>query len=449
MKILPILNNFRINSRQNMLSSVSAPVVNTVDCDTFVKNNVSFGAINSKAGLRNLASKRTYHCVYCSLPMMGDNNLDKLKSSGVFSKPLIEYIPVMIPYLPRFQETEKEVFKQITLMAFEYPNIRLSEAIKKLYPIAQKNLLKEQMPIIQELSKMCDELPRGWKSKFQNLMKVTKYRLNETPYIPHEFSGKEFVYKIQRLCKTLKDEYIAQRIVKLVEPLSHPIFKNPKLPLTDKFVQKILTLTETRDFKKEDVTKEYLQLLIVNKLRSYAELLNRRDLTQFCDIAEKTITKQPVVIKFSNKSFRYDLKELLDGMPDEKLKNRMLDVSYKLPTSAVSCNAFITKHEKSASDAIGYYLLRPSIATIEHVNPKSTKAPDVNEIKNYVLACERCNNKRSSENLKEYIKPFPIENQELYFRDLFEDVKRNNIDKKTYDAMIENFFKYSGRRIEV
>lgn len=219
--------------------------------------------------------------------------------------------------------------------------------------------------------------------------------------------------------------------------------------MTDKFVQKILALTETRDFKKEEITKEYLQLLIVDKLRSYADILNRKDLRQFCDIAEKTIKKQHVVIKFSNKSFRYDLKEVLDGMPDEKLKNKILDLSYKLPTSATSYNAFITKHEKSASDAIGYYLLRPSIATIEHVNPKSTKAPGVNIIKNYVLACERCNNNRSSDDLKEYIKPFPIENQQLYFKDLMEDVKRKHIDKETYEAMVENFFKYSGRKIEI
>ena len=449
MKILPILQNFTVSKKPSSTYNVSTPIVGTNDCDTFVRSNVAFGAINSKAGLRNLASKRVYHCIYCARPMMGDNNLDKLKASGVFSKPLIEYVPAMIPYLPRFHETEKEVFKQITLLAFDNPDIRLSEAIKKLYPEAQKKLLQEQLPIIQEINKLGSELPRGWKSKFQNLMKVTKYRLNETPYIPHEFSGKEFVYKIQRLSNTIKDEYLAQRIMKLAEPLSHPIFKFPKEPLTDKFVQKILALTETRDFKKEEITKEDLQLLIVDKLRSYADVLNRKDLRQFCDIAEKTIKKQPVVIKFSNKSFRYDLKEVLDGMPDEKLKNKILDLSYKLPTSATSYNAFITKHEKSASDAIGYYLLRPSIATIEHVNPKSTKAPGVNKIKNYVLACERCNNNRSSDDLKEYIKPFPIENQQLYFKDLMEDVKRKHIDKDTYEAMVENFFEYSGRKIEI
>jgi len=449
MKILPIIYNITPNIGQNNINSKGLYSLNVLSKDTFSKSNVSFGVINSKAGLRNLASKRVYHCIYCARPMMGDNNLDRLKSSGIFSRPLIEYVPAMIPYLPRFHKTEKEVFKQVTLMAFEHPDIRLSEAIKKLYPEAQKKLLQEQLPIIQEISKLGNDLPRGWKSKFQNLMKVTKYRLHEAPYIPHEFSGKEFVYKIQRLCKTVKDEYLAQRIIKLTEPLSHPIFKYPKEPLTDKFIQKILTLTETRDFKKEDITKEYLQLLIIDKLKSYADVLNRKDLRQFCDIAEKTINKQPVVIKFSNKSFRYDLKELLDGMPDEVLKNKMLDLSYKLPTSATSYNAFITKHEKSASDAIGYYLLRPSIATIEHTNPKSTKAPGVHELKNYTLACERCNNDRSSSDLKEYIKQFPSENHQLYFRDLLEDVKRKNLDKKTFDEMIENFFKYSGRRVVI
>ena len=95
--------------------------------------------------------------------------------------------------------TEKEVLKKITIMAFDFPNIRLSEAIKRLYPQANKELLAEQLPIIQELSSLTEKLPRGFKTRFKKLLKISKYRLLEREYIPDEFSGKEFSYKIKRI----------------------------------------------------------------------------------------------------------------------------------------------------------------------------------------------------------------------------------------------------------
>lgn len=449
MKLLPIAFNIQTHRIRgiNRPSNYNATIYENTQSDSFTKLKPSFGIIDSKGKLRNIASKRIVHCIYCERPMQSDAYLSLLKKNGIFSGTIQNYVQTVFPMLNQLHPTEKEVFRKITMMAFDYPNIRLSEAIKKLYPEANKELLKEQIPILQGISELGQKLPRGYKSKFQYLMKITKHRLEGKEYVPAEFSGKEFAYKMVRISDTIKDNYIAQRIQKLTEPLTHPIFKDPKEPLTDKFKNKILILTETRDVDTTSITKKDLQLLLIGQIRKYAEILNRKDIINNCEIAEKTIKKLPVKIKFSNKTFRYDLNEILDKMPDKKLKDEIMSLTMKLPNSNTSVNAFITKHEKAASDAIGYNILRPSRATIEHMEPKSTKAPGVNSIGNYALACERCNNSRTNNDMKEFIKPFPEKNHVQYFKDLWREVEDGNLSEEVFKTMLNKFIEQSGRNI--
>lgn len=420
----------------------------TAQNDTFVKSvpDISFTAIRSAGDFRSLVNQRKIHCIYCGRPLLSNKIAARLKANGVFSGPIKNFAQEMFNYIEYLHPSEKEALKKITLMAFDYPNIRLSEAIKKLYPKANEELLKEQKPIFKELSVLANQMPHGWKTKYQKLLKITRNRLEEKEYIPEEFSGKEFAYKIYRISDTVKDEYMASRIIKLTEPLTHPIFKNPKEPLTEKFIDKILRLTEIRDTNKNEVTKSDLQLFLIGQIRKYAEILNRKDIINFCDIGIATIEKKPVKIKFSNKAFRYDLNEALEGMPDDALREKISSIVKRLPDSRTSVNAFITKHELAASDAIGYDLLRPSIVTIEHMHPKSQNG--ANELWNYALSCERDNNNRSDSYMKDFINAFPKENQQRYFNEIFEEVFKGNIPKETAQRMLKVFFNESGRQFE-
>ena len=187
--------------------------------------------------------------------------------------------------------------------------------------------------------------------------------------------------------------------------------------------------------------------MLIKQIDRFAQILNRKDIMNFCDIAEKTILHKPVKIKFSNKAFRYDLKEALEGMPNKELEDKIAAVVKRLPTTRTSVNAFITKHELAASDAIGYDMLRPSIVTIEHMHPRSEKGP--NELWNYALACERDNNNRSSDKMSEFIEPFPYKHQTQYFREIMEETIEDNIPKETVLKMIKTFTKESGRPIDL
>ena len=217
-----------------------------------------------------------------------------------------------------------------------------------MYPEANKELLKEQIPILKELSAISERLPRGYKTKFKKLITISRYRLHEKEYIPDEFSGKEFSYKIKRIEETIKDKTLAQKIMKLTEPLTHPIFKKQSMPLNSKFTNKILTLTQTRDVDKSKLTKADLQIILIGQIQKYAEILNRKDIINLCDTAIRTIERKPVKIKFSNKAFKYDLNEVLEGMPDEALRKEIDEIVKRLPNSITSVNAFITKHEMAS-----------------------------------------------------------------------------------------------------
>ncbi len=435
----------RIQNNQADYSPYRLPV-RTQGEDVFVKNAPSFTGIKSAGDFRNLLNYRTVHCMYCGRPMLGSKVIGRLKNNGVFSGPIKNFAQEMLGFLDYMHPTEKEALKRITIMAFDSPNIRLSEAIKRLYPEANKELLKEQKPILKELSALADELPRGWKTKYKKLMTISRYRLEEKEYIPDEFSGKEFSYKIHRISDTIKDDYLAARIIKLTEPLTHPIFKNSDTPLNDKFTSKILSMTETRDYDPKQISKPYLQKLLINQIAKYAGIMNRKDILNFCNTAIDTIDGKPVKIKFSNKAFRYDLNEVLDGMPDNALREKIEKIVKRLPNSQTSVNSFITKHENAASDAIGFNMLRPSLGTIEHMHPKSDNGP--NELYNYALACGRDNNNRSSEPMNTFILPFKPSNQQKYFIEIWNEVKRNNIAKETFFKMVKTYEQESGRRLD-
>ena len=436
----------RIQNNQADYSPYRLPV-RTQGEDVFVKNAPSFTGIKSAGDFRNLLNYRTVHCMYCGRPMLGSKVIGRLKNNGVFSGPIKNFAQEMLGFLDYMHPTEKEALKRITIMAFDSPNIRLSEATKRLYPEANKALLKEQKPILKELSALADELPRGWKTKYKKLMTISRYRLEEKEYIPDEFSGKEFSYKIHRISDTIKDDYLAARIIKLTEPLTHPIFKNSDTPLNDKFTSKILSMTETRDYDPKQISKPYLQKLFINQIAKYAGIMNRKDILNFCNTAIDTIDGKPVKIKFSNKAFRYDLNEVLDGMPDNALREKIEKIVKRLPNSQTSVNSFITKHENAASDAIGFNMLRPSLGTIEHMHPKSDNGP--NELYNYALACGRDNNNRSSEPMNTFILPFKPSNQQKYFIEIWNEVKRNNIAKETFFKMVKTYEQESGRRLDL
>lgn len=437
-------NNFNTNKINYCSKILSAPTN-----DVFIKTtpfNLSFEGINSGGDLKNLLNRRKIHCIYCGIPMLSNKRINDLKKSGIFNAPIKDFAQEMFSYIEYLHPTEKEVLKKITVMAFDTPNIRLSEAIKKLYYKANYELLKVQMPIINQLYGLSNKLPPNIKKNYQKLLKISKYKLEEKAYVPESFDAKEFVYKMKRINQSIKDEYLASKILKLSEPITHPIF-NDKMPLNDKFTTKILKLCEINNYENKKYTPQELQLLLLEEIKKYSEIMNRHDIANLCDTAIKTIEKKPVKVKFSNKTLEKSLLQILQDYDNKKVKNKIISLIEKLPNSETSTNAFIAKHQFADSESIAFDLLRPSIVTIEHIHPKSKDGPNL--LYNYALACERDNGNRSNGDLSLFIIGYSRKNQQRYFDELIEEANKHNLNKNTLLKMIKTFTKESGVAIDI
>jgi len=90
-----------------------------------------------------------------------------------------------------------------------------------------------------------------------------------------------------------------------------------------------------------------------------------------------------------------------EGRVFELLKSR---AAY-LPTSGTSENAFVVKYAERTEEEIAKRLLRPSVATIEHIKPDSKGG--LNAIGNFLLASAGANNLRSNMPLVDFIGMFP------------------------------------------
>ena len=52
------------------------------------------------------------------------------------------------------------------------------------------------------------------------------------------------------------------------------------------------------------------------------------------------------------------------------MQAQLVVIAHELPTSAENESAFIVKHVNATPDKIGWYLMKDSLASIEHVDPK-------------------------------------------------------------------------------
>ena len=85
----------------------------------------------------------------------------------------------------------------------------------------------------------------------------------------------------------------------------------------------------------------------------------------------------------------------------EKLKDRAV----YLPTSGTSENAFIVKYADRTQQEVAKRLMRPSVATIEHIQPNSLDGE--NTIGNFLLASAGANSMRSNMPLTKFIEMYP------------------------------------------
>ena len=126
--------------------------------------------------------------------------------------------------------------------------------------------------------------------------------------------------------------------------------------------------------------------------------------------AKRRLDGEKIPTPFNRKSFIYDLAKLLENTPDVELRDDMLKVASNLPTSRECVSAYVMKFAPESSEKIMYRLLWPSMASVEHIFPRSCGGID--DLSNYGGACTRENSDRKSISFVEQLKRKP--NTKIY-----------------------------------
>ena len=293
-------------------------------------------------------------CLYTGKRMITSSQLNNMKKRGFFKGPISQVVRNLQGYKKRYLEPpELEVFERIEKAAKETPDIDLPQLFKNWYLQSRRNLRKIQKPKFDKIKTLGAQLPPDYIEPFYRFMETIDRRLYDEP-VKREFSIKEFSYKIMKITDKMSDKNLKNRIRKLLAILQDSSLNSENNKLSSSFVKKVFdfknikidgkkSILYTKNYKNYETDKDAVKIAIIKKIKELAELKGYKKLQKLCKENIGMIKGIPVHIPFSNKTFVYDLSELLENMPNQKLKQKMLDIAMSLPTSSRSADALIFK----------------------------------------------------------------------------------------------------------
>lgn len=401
MRVLPISLSSHININKNNNKEVNKtthcinPQIKTLSHICYIP----FTSIANSGKLRTL-----FHyglpCMYSGIEMIDPKSVTRMLKNGTFQQPVSRVIEVLTPYEKSITGIEAKVFDIIKETAQSSPDKNLHELMQEIAPRFKKRLRKKQIPVFQELTEASHELPDKYRYKFKQFMEDTNKKLNDEPIVV-PFSSYEFKYKLDKIKEDIeKGENI--KAIKVMNKLQKE---------ANKFTNS--TTANTIDRQKNTLSFMY-------KILKHSVLKENTALNNLFNTSKSRLNKERIVIPFNRKSFIYDLSKLIKDIPDQQLLEKMISIAQKLPTSKQSTSAYILKSLTASSDKIGYRLLWPSIASVEHIYPKSCGGPDL--MYNFGGACCRENTERQNIDFMKQLKRCPQtkENCQKYIDKLIE-----------------------------
>ncbi|MBR6098415.1 HNH endonuclease [bacterium] len=398
---------------------ISVPIIGH---DTF-EHSPSFTAnpIHTHGQFRFLTKEHDIHCFYCKKLMLYGGTLQELLESGVFSGPIKDFVEAVRPYRKRMKKGQRTVFDQIERYSKKSPQTHLSEIIQYLYQNSIRRLVKTQSGILKDLNEQSKALPsEDMRTSFRKFMRKQHKRLYEIPDY-EEFNAEKFSYKIDKMIQSIPNDELKAYLTKITTPMAEPEFleRNTIIPYE-------LASQMTKSKLGKLHTAEEFSEYVIMRVQKIAERLGRQDMVRLCETSKDMIHNKKVTIPFSNKEFMLELvKEQLAGIKKTPLYYEMMHTANKLPNSTSSKNSFVVKHRYSDSDTIGYKLLEPAIATVEHVKARSDGGVD--DLTNIVLACKADNNERGSMPQYLYMERWNKRNPQIYFNDIMKISKEEQL----------------------
>ena len=374
----------------------------------------------ANAGKLKLLFAYNLPCMYSGIEMIDPKKVQKLLKNRAFEGTITDVLNRISFFEESIQGTELIVYEILKEQAKINPDKTISETFKEIAPYYQGFLRKEQAPILYDLINLGKGLPQIYRSEFIKLIREAQDKLAERPII-NPFSTNEFKYRLRKI----KDDISKNKSLKAKKVMTKLIMEADKLP------------EKTTNFTKINQIKiiKFLKIILGTSIIKDNESLN-----SLLEDAEKRLRGEKVITPFSRKAFIYDLAKLLEFLPDKKLKKKMLETAEKLPTSRENVSAYVMKYVNEPSEKIIYRLLWPSMASIEHIYPRSCGGVD--DISNFGGACTRENSDRKSLDFIEQIKlkPETKYNCQKYANKLIELAKNGVFDELNIDVKyIEEF----------
>lgn len=394
---------------------------------------MSFTGIQNSSKLRILFAYKL-PCMYSGIPMIDPKMLTRWMKAKVFARPAAEVLEILTPHQDSFIGMEAKVLEIIAERAKIHPQKTMKEILQELKPVYGRRLIKKQMPIFRELIEISHDLPDKYSSKVKRLMDDTIKKLNDKPVVI-PFSSYEFKYKLSKI----KDDISNGHDVKSKKVMNKLI----------KEAKRFSNTTSASTMENQKSVLRFLEI-ILNK----SVLKNNPQLRSLIEVSKSRLNKEEIIVPFTRKAFIYDIAKLIEDLPDKYLQERILRVAQKLPTSQESVSAYIMKIANEQPDKIGHRLIWPSLASVEHILPRSCGGADI--MANFGGATTRENSKRKSipfvQQLKlcprtpEFCQKYVDKLIELYHDGVF---ARHNINVKYITDYVNTIYTQSQHRVKL
>lgn len=324
--------------------------------------------------------------MYSERILIDPKAISKWLRGGFFTHSAKEIIQIFDKsYSDCFIKHERGAIDIIRQRARIHPNYTFHEILQEVRPVYSRQLRKSQTSVFHKLWEEFDNLPDNYKDKFHALMQKTDKMLNDKPIVI-PFSSYEFKYKLSKIKSYLESNATDPKALRVM----------------NKLMKESLRFSNTTSADNMVYQKSVFQFL--NHIRKRSVLKNNESLTKIFLEARSRLDKKEITIPFGKKSFIYDLMKIVEDLPYEK-QNKIHEIAATLPSSANSFPAYMLKISTYANDQIGYKLTWPSMATIEHLHPRSVGG--TNDLPNLGIASAIENSDRKSIDFIDQIKRIP------------------------------------------
>lgn len=136
---------------------------------------------------------------------------------------------------------------------------------------------------------------------------------------------------------------------------------------------------------------------------------------------------------FKRKDLLADIHDVTKDYSDQKVVRQMWAEANRLPKSTNDINAFVVKYANRSPIEIASRLLRPSVASIEHIRPANPDSSSIkngeNELTNFMLAARDWNSGRGNTPLPDFVRQHPNipKYSQLHMNDIIKAIHKGKL----------------------